>query len=141
MSKYGDVARLAARGARGGTAPQQAWEEAAEAMFPHQGPSRDKSCPRCAFLGLAEDGLIVGVPSGAYTGSELTKRYAIRSVDLLRQKPHLADEPSELWRRVVCTVVGERNKIHHNNQMDVVTALWSNGDIVDMEVGRQGCRR
>ena len=97
-------------------------------MFPNQGPSRDKGCPRNAFLGLAEDGLIVGVPSGQYTRSELNKRYATRAVGLLRQKRHLAkNTPSELWRLVMSEEC-DRNKAH-NNQMDVVTALWSAGNI------------
>ena len=127
MSKYGEVARLAAKAARNGAAPQQAWKDEAKAKFPHQSASRDKGCPRNAFLGLAEDGLIVGVPSGQYTRSKLNKRYATRAVDLLRQKPHLANTPSELWRLVMSTE-RDRNKTH-NHQMDVVTALWSAGDI------------
>ena len=96
-------------------------------MFPNQSASRDKSCPRNAFLGLAEDGLIVGVPSGQYTRSKLNKRYATRAVCLLRQKPYLANTSSELWR-LVMSAEHDRNKTH-NNQMDVVTALWAAGDI------------
>lgn len=128
MSKYGELARLAAKGARSGTAPRQAWEDAAKTVFPSQSASRDKSCPRDAFLGLAQDGLLVGVRSGPYTKSQLNKRYATRGVDLLRQKPHLANAPSELWRHVM-SAERDRNK-KHNGQMDVVTALWSNGDIL-----------
>lgn len=129
MSKYGELACLAAKGARDGTAPRQAWEEAAKAVFPDQSKreSCDKGCPRDAFLGLAQDGLVVGVPAGKYTKSRLNKRYATKGVDLLRQNPHLADWPSELWRRVMHTE-GDEGK-NHNNQMDVVIGLWSNGDI------------
>ena len=133
MSKYGELARLAATGARNGTAPRQAWEEAAKTVFPSQSASRDKSCPRDAFLGLAQDGLLVGVPSGQYTRSELNRRYATRAVDLLRREPYLANTPSQLWRRVMFAE-RDRNKTH-NNQMDVVTALWSNGDIRPSAVG------
>ena len=128
MSKYGELARLAAKGARSGTAPRQAWEEAAKTVFPNQSASRDKSCPRDAFLGLAQDGLVDGVPSGQYTKSKLNKRYATRAVCLLRQKHTLANAPSELWRHVM-SKERDRNK-KHNGQMDVVTALWSNGDIL-----------
>ena len=126
MSKYGELARLAAKGARRGMAPQQAWEAAAKTVFPNQSASRDKSCPRCAFLGLAQDGLVVGVRAGQYTKSQHNKRYAIKGVDLLRQSPCLADRPSELWCRVMCMEGDGKN---HNNQMDVVVGLWSSGDI------------
>lgn len=126
MSKYGEVARLAASAARQGTEAPKAWDEAAKVMFPDQSASREKGCPRGAFLGLAEEGLIVGVCSGQYTRSRFNKRYAIKGVDMLRQSPRLADKPSELWRHVMSTEGGNKT---HNNQMDVVTALWSNGDI------------
>ena len=127
MSKYGEVARLAAEDARNGAAPRQAWQDAAQTKFPNQSAGRDKGCPRDAFLGLAEDGLIVGVPSGQYTKSKLNKRYATRAVGLLRQKPDLANTPRELW----CLVMSTERDINktHNHQMDVVTALWSAGDI------------
>ena len=60
MSKYGNVACLAAGKAREGKALQAAWNESAQKVFPNQPASRDEGCPRCAFLGLTEEGLISG---------------------------------------------------------------------------------
>ena len=127
MSKYGKVAGMAADDARLGGAPKDAWGRAAERVFPNQKPSQDKSCPRCAFLGLAEEGLVVGIPRGKYTNSTHNKRYAIRAVELLREQPHLSDVPRSLWRLVVQEEPNP-NKVH-NDQMDVVVSLWKNGDM------------
>lgn len=126
MSKYGKVARLAAGYARKGGRPAQAWRKAAAYVFPQQRASREKSCPRCAFLGLAQDGLIVGVPAGQYTRSKDNKRYATKAVRLLENKPSLCNDPSELWHHVMSDEKGDKL---HNDQMDVVVALWTSGDI------------
>ena len=132
MSQYGKVACLAAKRARNSKKrawnskkPRQAWEKSAKEVFPDKPASQDKDCPRSAFLGLAEDGLIVGIPSGNYTKSQDSKRYAIAGVDLLRKEPALCDCPRKMWYRIM----GKNKK--HNNQMEVVAALWKNGDIKD----------
>ena len=127
MSKYGEVACMAADDGRKGGAPEDAWRRAAKHIFPNQKSSQDKACPRCAFLGLAEEGLIVGIPRGKYANSADNKRYAIRAVELLREQPHLSDSPLDLWRLVVREEPGPDKS--HNNQMDVVVSLWKNGDI------------
>ena len=125
--EYGEVARLAAKKAREGMAPLQAWKKSAEKIFHDRPPSRNKDCPRCAFLGLAKDGLIVKVDPGNYTKSEDNKRYAIAGVALLRKEPNLCDDVNEMWRRIMCNEPDKDKK--HNNQMDVVAALWKNYDI------------
>ena len=124
MSQYGEAACLAAEKARNGMEPEQAWEKSVKEVA-----SQDKDCPRCAFLGLAEDGLIVGIPSGSYTRSRDNKRYAIEGVKLLRKEPDLCDNRSEMWRRIMRNEP-DKNKTP-NNQMEVVAALWKNGDIKD----------
>lgn len=126
MAKYAIVARMAAQYARKGVEPAQAWREAAARVFPRQRASREKGCPRCAFLGLAEDGLIVGVPAGRYTRSKDNKRYAIRAVKLLAEKPTLCNDPHDLWRRVMSD---EGINKRPNGQMDVVVGLWTSGNI------------
>lgn len=62
MSKYRDAALLATKLARAGQSPDEAWAAAVRKAFPSQLASQAKNCPRCAFLALAEKGLIVGMP-------------------------------------------------------------------------------
>ena len=69
----------------------------------------------------------MGISSGNYTNSRDNKRYAIAGVDLLRNEPDLCGNVKEMWRRIMCNEQDKDKK--HNEQMDVVAALWKNGDI------------
>ena len=131
MSKYGKIACWAAKNARKGVAPRKAWDGSAKKYYPEssQKESRKKGCPRHAFLGLAEEGLIAGIPHGEYTDSIENKEYAIAGVCLLMSEQDLCNNKSKLWRRVLCHVRADDRSKQHNNQMDVVVALWKNGDI------------
>ncbi len=74
MSKYADIALEAAALAARGTPPPEAWEACAARAFPTQTASRDKGCPKGAFLGLASSGIIAGVPGGNWTRSRLNRQ-------------------------------------------------------------------
>ena len=124
MSNYGELAKLAASYARQGTRPADAWGKSAREIFPTQKASREKPCPKCAFLGLAEEGLVQGVPPGNYTKSRDNKRYALMAVKALRTDPDLVNDAKRLWEIVMA---GEEKQ--HNEQMCVVLALWQNGDL------------
>jgi hypothetical protein len=106
--------------------PRDAWLEAVERHFPSSPTSQEKGCPRDAFLGLCEEGLVRGVSAGSYTRSEKNKRYAVDAIKLLKKEPELARSESVLWSRVLC---GE-NKAP-NAQMDVVISLWREDFIAD----------
>jgi len=80
---------------------------------------QSKGCPRCAYLGLCEDGLVKYVRSGKYTTSKKNKRYAVVAVSELRKNPNLTED--ELWERVA-----PEGKTP-NNQMGVVLGLWESG--------------
>ena len=125
---YGRVAILAVKRAQNGVDPVQAWKESAKEVFPSQpasrDTSRDKGCPKCAFLGLAEDALIFCVPPGNYTNSSSNKKYAVEAVKFLCISPSLAKNPRELWNRVT-----HNQPKTPNGQMDVVLALWNAGYI------------
>jgi len=124
MGKYGTAAieavRLYSRGLV--ASPREAWEQATIKAFGLGTPSQCKSCPRDAFLGLCEEGLVKGVEPGDYTRSRKNKRYAVDAVAILEQHPSLSSSPSGLWSAVL---EGESKK--HNSQMDVVTSLWNKG--------------
>jgi hypothetical protein len=124
MNKYAETAVNAISYIKDGTfkIPQEAWDKAVSDIFPHSKSSREKGCPRNAFLGLCELGLISGVPSGNYTKSILNKKYASDAVQILKNNSALADDKYSLWDMVK----GEGNKAH-NHQMDIVTTLWSSG--------------
>lgn len=124
MREFGDVAIKATAIVKSdGCQPTEAWNEAVSAIFPYHKSLQDKSCPRCAFLGLCEDGLVVGIPAGSYTRSRDNKGYALKAVECLSVNPRLSDAgPDVLWKKVIA---GQKKT--HNSQMDVVITLWKNG--------------
>lgn len=125
MSKYAELVTEAAAVIRKGTPVGEARELVAHQIFPNQPASRAKGCPKCAFLGFAEEALIKGVPGGNYTKSQSNKAYATKALSLLRRNPTLADASEALWQQVM-----EGNEKQHNQQMNVVIGLWKNGDLV-----------
>lgn len=133
--KYGEVAVDATRYVREtqNLDPKNAWKRAAEEVFDAESSSAKKACPRNAYLGLCEEGMISGIPTGDYVkekgGTNSNKSYAVQAVHMLRDDPTLADvTPKELWDKVM--EVTEDPPDNHNNQMDVVLALWDEDMIV-----------
>lgn len=125
MNKYAKVAIQAARlAAKGTLSPNEAWEQASRTVFSAGTDSQTKGCPRDTFHGLCQAELIIGVPGGEYTRSLKNRRYARDAVRLLRSNPSLASNAAILWGLVTEGVVTK-----HNNQMDVVIALWKDGYI------------
>lgn len=96
MSAYEMIAVLSVEKIHAGIDPVLAWQKSASEIFPAKKASREKSCPRSAFLGLAEEGLICGVSAGKYTNSVLNKQYAVDAVDMLQVNGELVDRPDEL---------------------------------------------
>ncbi len=121
MRKYGDVAIMAARllQQQNGMHPEKAWSQAALEVFPDSESSRKKGCPRNAFLGLCEEGVVKNIQSGNYTQSAKNKKYALAALSLLKNDPALANNKAALWYKVQ-----NGSKKQHNAQMDVVVSLW-----------------
>jgi hypothetical protein len=111
-----------------GNAPAEAWNAAAIERFKPGGRSIDKACPRNAFLGLCEEGLLKGVQPGTYTKSALNKKYAVQAVKILKEKRQPITS-RELWNGVLQNLGADLFK-RHNSQMDVVLALWNENCIV-----------
>jgi len=122
MGKYGDAAIRAVGLVRSGSvkSPINAWKRDTGEIFSEGTSSQDKGCPRGAFLGLCEEGIITGIPAGNYTRSIKNKEYALKAVRLLKEEPEVTQ--TELWDKVV-----EGKGIKHNGQMDVVVSLWKAG--------------
>jgi hypothetical protein len=122
-NRYGEAAILAARGS-GSASPVAQWQRAVEKLYPTSAVAQDKNAPRGAFLGLCEVGLVKGVPAGDYSAAREHKAYAVQAVALLASSIEKLSI-SALWR----AVANDPAKLH-NNQMDIVLALWNNGLIV-----------
>jgi hypothetical protein len=124
-NRYGEAALIAARQAASPKiGPAARWESAMATLYPTSPSARKKGCPRGAFLGLCEEGLVKGIPAGRYTSSKDNKDYAVQAAALLTEgKPSWST--TALWR----AVTNDPAKIH-NSQMDVVLALWKNDLIV-----------
>jgi hypothetical protein len=126
MGKYGATAvRSVELLLSGSGSADAAWNRVVKELF--DGPdAQRKSCPREAFLGLCEAGLIAGVPSDACntTGSPGRNRmYAIAATRLLLAEPRLAHEgKAKLWRRVISAAGDDPGK-RENAQLDVVLSL------------------
>ncbi|WP_407282129.1 hypothetical protein V7O61_08590 [Methanolobus sp. WCC1] len=127
MGKYGETAIKAAKAiaANKGENPEDIWNLIASDIFGAGTSSQRKVCPRNAFLGLCEEGLIRGIPKGNYTDSKKNKKYALKAVEILRETSNLVHDKKALWLEVA----GESKS--HNSQMDVVITLWKNGFIKD----------
>jgi len=124
-NKYGLAAKEAAL--IGGN-PVESWEMVANAIFDSES-AKTKGCPKNAFLGLCEAGLVKGIESGSYFKRKkpnVNKQYAITAVGLLVSDSNVSK--NELWNKVRAALnLGEKR---HNSQMDVVLALWNEGLIV-----------
>lgn len=122
MTKYAETAQAAARIVTGRkTSPESAWDEAAERMFPTQLAARAKSCPRQAFITLANTYFAAEAPAPKGASKSKNGIYALEAVQALRKDPRLVNSKADLWAR---TSGGAKK---HNSQMDVVIALWIGG--------------
>ena len=83
-NRYGEAAIMAARQeSPADVSPVARWESAMMTLYPTSSSARKKGCPRGAFLGLCEEGLVRGIPAGRYTASKDNKDYAVRAAALL----------------------------------------------------------
>lgn len=125
MTNFSDAAKLAVEKMVDGTCkdPRDAWNLAIS-TFSDSITVQNKSCPKGAFLGLCEVGLVRHIKTGKYSKSIKNKEYALTAVKELQilEKPEVITA-SQLWRKI-----GKTGK--HDGQMDVVLSLWHSGYIV-----------
>ncbi|MEQ9566249.1 MAG: hypothetical protein RLN85_10635 [Pseudomonadales bacterium] len=123
MAGYRDVAVNAADLIVGGNCakPVEAWDQATKRSFPSSESLREKGCPKGAFLGLCNAGLIQGVEPDNYARHSKNGDYAVAAVEVLRRNKFMASQPNLLWKKVA------GNAKTHNHQMDVVIGLWEAG--------------
>lgn len=122
-SVYGATAVDAARACRNdqNLPPLIAWEKAIVAHTSSKS-SREKSCPKAAFIGLCSGGFIKGILPWADAPISLNGQYASQAATtLMALGNHSVPSPQELWHQVVGTHKAS------NSQMHVVLALHSAG--------------
>jgi hypothetical protein len=124
-NRYGEAALMAVQQVPADAiTPAERWKISIEKLYPTSRSARNKACPREAFFGLCEEGLVIGIPAGRYTRSQVDKLYAVRAVALLTEgKQHWST--TALWQAVT-----NGDETTHNSQMDIVLALWNNDLIV-----------
>ena len=127
MGKYGTTAVLAVQLVRAGCkSADEAWRTVASDVFASAPQARVKACPREAFLGLCQAGLIRGVPANSCTQASRSPNrvYATTAVRLLVADPDLSQgSKAVFWRRVM-KELGTDAKKKPNDQLDVVLSLW-----------------
>jgi len=103
--------------------PEAAWRKAIahETTNDH---SRNKSCPRGAFLGLCAAGVVRGVRAQPEYLPGKNGEYAIRMLKAIRTEEGVLSDRDRLWH----IAVGDPSK-HENGQIDVVTTMWKEGRI------------
>ena len=120
MSTYREASVLAADLLASGEVddPTNARNEATRKVFPSSVSLQGKGCPKGAFLGLCNAGLIQGVSAGNYARASKNGQYAVRAVEILNGNRFLASQPELLWKKVA------GNTKTPNHQIDVVIGLW-----------------
>ena len=126
MGVFGDIALQAWKSAaHEGVSPPDAWRAAIEEQYPD--PTKRKNalkhtCPKGAFLGLCQKGIVRGIRAGNYTDSVKSSGLALSAVERLKADPSLAARKS----RLVQLVFGNRAPA----ELDVVLALWEQRAII-----------
>lgn len=125
MSEYGPYGRVALAAAKSLSAnsalhPAKTWEAAARHEFPISPSSREKGCPRTAFLTLCGTGLIAGIPSGEYCERTTNWEHALAGLAIAASESD--HTPTSLWKRVT-----NGSGKAHNRQMHVLLALVRSG--------------
>ena len=103
-----------------------AWDFAIS-QYSESNSIRGKVCPKDAYLGLCECGLVKGIPAGKYGGParNVNGRYAVDAYRILKSNPTLAANKRALW-----DTIPEPRAVNENNQIDVVVSLLRAGMLV-----------
>jgi len=118
MTKRTDAAVITAKRCQGQATPdiKGEWQRAIQELNAY-----DEGCPRCAFIGLCEEGMVVGIPRGNYGlhANNKNKRYAVAAARLILDG-HEPD-PKAIWHKVT------DKRIQPHEQVGIVIVLHANG--------------
>ncbi|CRY31655.1 DUF6979 family protein [Yersinia enterocolitica] len=127
MGIYGDTAIEVVKHYIRGQDLEESWLRQIT-FFTTSEVSREKGCPRSAFLGLCEDGWVKGIKRGNYILRRRkypnNKDYAVEGAKIVLANPSKEYLASQLWAEVKRALLGGAE--NHNQQMTVVIALMNN---------------
>ena len=120
---YGRAAVRAAEMLQEGTPsdPEAAWKRAI-ALETDSSESRQKPCPRGAFLGLCAAGVIPGCSTLSSFLRNTNGDYAVRVLRAIQADESLLSDRGRLWKAAI-----RRGSKRENGQIDVVVSLWTAG--------------
>jgi hypothetical protein len=87
--------------------------------------SRKKGCSRAAFIGLCEEGYILGIPASNTKTISKNSKYATEAAKYLIENTPNKITINELWQKIE-----EPKPLNENGQMQIVIALWQNKILV-----------
>ncbi|WP_260862783.1 DUF6979 family protein [Citrobacter sp. Marseille-Q6884] len=118
MTKYTDAALLTADRCLGMDKPdvKRVWAYTIQELNAY-----DEGCPRNAFIGLCEEGMVKGIPSGCYglRKDNKNKGYAVAAANLILSG-HEVDN-NAIWQQVTSGYV------QPHDQVNIVIALHDAG--------------
>lgn len=109
MGKIEMVAVQAAIGVKEGENPRDAWDNACNDVYGRECTSRDKVCPRSAFLGLCG-------------GEGISADYARSAAEYLLANSDSSITATQLWR-----IISDNNDKANNQRTHVVLAIYKAG--------------
>jgi hypothetical protein len=122
---YGRAAVRAAQMLQESTSsdPEAAWKRAIT-LETESKDSRDKPCPRGAFLGLCGGGHIPGCSKRSAFLRNTNGDYAVRMLRAIQKDESLLGDRERLWK----AAIGRgRDSPSEQGQIDVVVSLWTAG--------------
>lgn len=81
--------------------------------------SQKKGCSRLAFMGLCEEGYILGIPASSTKTISKNSKYATQAAKYLIDYKPQKITIKELWQKIE-----EPKPLNENGQMQIVIALW-----------------
>ncbi|EPF16736.1 Uncharacterised protein [Cedecea davisae] len=123
MTKYTDAAIKTVMRCQGSLTPdiKAEWREVIKELQAY-----DEVCPRCAFIGLCEEGMVKGIKPGRYglRKNNKNKAYAIAAANMILSGQ--ASDKKVIWRKITET------EIQAHDQVNIVIALHNNGLLQDV---------
>lgn len=120
MNQYDQVTVKAVELIQKGESPAVAWSTALKEV---RHSTYVKPCARAAFLGLCEEGMIIGCKKGKYSRGKKNKEYAVKALRYLVKHPEDSNlSPNELWKKASVSATLPKQTGY---QMDIVIAVFN----------------